>query len=179
MDAFHRTKRESRLLLTLGLSVAFLLSGLFLLIGFSGIEKEGFNSFQIIFGLFGIALFVLFFRGAWISLTSPLIHIFSIDPDEIEWGFVGKEKQMKISELSDIYWEDFDGFTLILTSNTGKKIRMPYIMNVVSHKSRGALFAHLQTHHAEILTVRGIDPRTEEDALRRRGYSSDSAPLSQ
>jgi len=172
MDSFHRTKRESRLLLTLGQSIAFFLSAFFLLIGFSWIEMEGLDWFRIIFCVFGIALFVLFFRGAWISTTSPLIHIFSIDLDEIEWGFVGKEKQMKISELSDIYWEDFDEFTLILTSKTGKKIRMPYITNVVSHKSRGKLFAHLQTHHAKILTVMGVDPRTEEDALRRRGYSS-------
>src|SRR5687767_1879724 len=94
MQSFHRTKRDSRILIFVGLCTAFLLSVIFMLVGFMGNRESGFDSFRLIFGIAGICLFVIFVRGGWMATGGALTHVFSINETEIEWGFVGREKRM-------------------------------------------------------------------------------------
>ena len=93
-----------------------------------------------------------------------LTHVFSITKDEIEWGFVGKEKRLVVSEVEEIYWDDTDGFNFTITKKDGVRVRFPYMENVVSHKSRGKLLAFLRSTFPEIRVVGSIDKKTEQDA---------------
>lgn len=172
MSSFHRTKRDSRILGFIGLSVAFVLSVLFLLIGFASSEEtSGIDGFRIIFGLLGASLFVIFIRGCWMATRGSIIHVLSIDEAEIEWGFMGKEKRLPISEVAEIYWDDTDGFTFLIARRDGKRIRFPYIENVVSRKSRGILLAYLRQDHPDIPISGVVDIGTEKDA----SYHKDNA----
>jgi hypothetical protein len=167
MNAFHRTKRDSRWLSAIGLSIAFLLSLVFMLVGFIDLENEsGFYLLRVIFGVVGICLFVLFMRGCWIATSGALIHVFSMDEDELEWGFVGREKRIALSEIAKIYWDDTDGFTFVVHLTDGKRIRFPYLQNVVSYQSRGELLAFLRSNFPAIPISGSIDAKTKQAADR-------------
>jgi hypothetical protein len=163
MNSFHRTKRDSRILGFVGLAFAFILSIVFMLVGFVDIENEsGFDTFRLIFGVAGACLFVVFIRGCWMATGGALTHILSITEDRIEWGFIGREKQLELSEVEEIYWDDTDGFTFTITKKDGSRVRLPYIENVVPHKSRGSLLAFLRNVHPQIRLSGSIDKKTEQ-----------------
>lgn len=165
MNSFHRIKRDSRILGFVGLSFAFVLSVGFMLVGFVDIESESRgDALRIILGVVGVGLFVIFIRGCWIATGGALIHVFSVNEDEIEWGFVGREKRLAISDVKEIYWDDTDGFNLTITKTDGGRVRLPYIENVVSYKSRGRLLAFLRSTFPDIQISGRIDKRTEQAA---------------
>jgi len=165
MKSFHRTKRDSRILGILGLSIALVLSVVFTVIGFVDIQNEsGFGAVRLIFGVVGVCLFVIFIRGCWMASGGALTHVFSISEEEIEWGFVGREKQLSISEVAEIYWDDTDGFTFLITRKDGSRVRLPYIENVVCPKSRGKLLAFLRKALPGIRISGCIAKETERDA---------------
>jgi uncharacterized membrane protein YhdT len=167
MNAFHRTKRDSRWLSAIGLSIAFLLSLVFMLVGFIDLENEsGFDTLRVIFGVVGICLFVLFMRGCWMATSGALVHVLSIDEEDLEWGFVGREKRVSVSEISQIYWDDSDGFTFVVTLTDGTRIRFPYMSNVVSYKCRGVLLAFLRSNFPGVPISGSIDAKTEQAAGR-------------
>jgi hypothetical protein len=164
MNSFQRTKRDSRILGFVGLSIAFVLSVVFMLVGFVDIGSEsGGDAFRIIFGVVGVGLFVIFIRGCWMATGGALIHVFSVSEDEIEWGFVGREKRLAMSDVKEIYWDDTDGFNFTITKTDGGRVRLPYIENVVSYKSRGRLLAFLRSTFPDIQISGSIDKRTEQD----------------
>lgn len=165
MNSFHRTKRDSRILGFVGLSIAFILSVVFMLVGFVESESEsGGDAFRIIFGVVGVGLFVIFIRGCWMATGGALVHVLSISEEEIEWGFVGREKRLSMSDVEEIYWDDTDGFTFTITKADGKRVRLPYIENVVSYKSRGQLLSFLRSTFPDIRISGSIDKKTEQDA---------------
>ncbi len=165
MNAFHRTKRDSQWLSAFGLSIAFLLSLVFLLVGFIDLENEsGVDTFRVIFGVVGICLFVVFIRGCWMATSGALVHVFSIDEEDLEWGFVGREKRVSVAEIAQIYWDDTDGFTFVIHLTDGTRIRFPYIDTVVSYKSRGDLLAFLRSTLPDIPITGSIDTKTEQAA---------------
>jgi hypothetical protein len=165
MKSFHRTKRDSRLLGFVGLSFAFILSVVFMLIGFFDTEEiSGFNAFRLIFGGVGICLFVIFLRGCWMATGGALTHVFSINGDEIEWGFVGREKRLSVSDVEEFYWDDTDGFTFLVIQKDGTRVRLPYIESVISYKSRGRLLAFLRSNLPTIRITGSIDKKTELEA---------------
>jgi hypothetical protein len=98
------------------------------------------------------------------SFAGEVIHVLSIDEEEIEWGFVGKEKRMSISEIAAFYWDDADAFTFLILRKDGKQVRLPYMENVVSYKSRGALLAFLRSAFPSIQINGSIDIKTQQDA---------------
>lgn len=168
MNSFHRTKRDSRILGFVGLSFAFIVSVVFMLVGFVNFESEsGVDPFQIVFGFVGVGLFVIFLRGCWMATGGALIHVFSVSDDEIEWGFVGREKRLAMADVKEIYWDDTDGFSFVITTTDGERVRLPYIENVVSYKSRGRLLAFLRSTFADIRFSGSIDKRTEREAAEQ------------
>jgi hypothetical protein len=165
MNSFHRTKRDSRILAYVGLAFAFAMSVMFMLVGFVDIENEaGFDAFRLIFGIAGACLFVIVMRGCWMMSRGALTHVFSINGDEMEWGFVGREKQLATADVQEIYWDDTDGFTFLITRKDGSRVRFPYIQNVVAQNSRGKLLAFLRSAFPEIRITGNIDRKTEQDA---------------
>jgi hypothetical protein len=90
-----------------------------------------------------------------------LIHVFSVSEDEIEWGFVGREKRLAMSDVKEIHWDDTDGFNFTITKTDGGQVRLPYIENVVSYKSRSRLLAFLRSTFPDIRISGNIDKRTE------------------
>lgn len=165
MNSFHRTKRDSGILGYVGLAIAFVMSMAFMLVGFGDIgNKGGINAFQVIFGTAGACLFVVVVRGCWMTAGGALTHVFSINEDEIEWGFVGKEKQLATADVEEIYWDDTDGFTFLITRKDGSRVRFPYMQNVVGPKSRGKLLAFLRRAFPEIRITGRIEKKTEQDA---------------
>lgn len=165
MNSFHRTKRDSRWLGLIGLAFLLIFSLIFILIGFIDLENEsGFYLLRAIFGMMGICLFVVFLRGCWIATSGALIHVFSMDEDELEWGFVGREKRIALSEIAKIYWDDTDGFTFVVHLTDGTRIRFPYLQNVVSYQSRGELLAFLRNHLPDAPITGNIDTRTRQAA---------------
>lgn len=134
-----------------------------MLIGF--VEREsGAGAFQMIFGIAGVCLFVVFVRGCWMATGGALTHVFSVSKDEVEWGFIGREHRLAMSDVKEIYWDDTDGFNLTMTKTDGGRVRLPYIENVVSYSSRGRLLAFLRNTFPEIRISGNIDKRTEQDA---------------
>jgi len=165
MNSFHRTKRESRWLTFVGLSVVFVVSVAFMLIGFVGIgANSGIDVIRLIFGIIGVALFVGFFRGFWMTTGGAVTHVFSINDAELEWGLMGREKRLPVGELASVYWDETDGFTLMVTRKDGTRVRFPYIESVVPMKSRGQLLAFLRVVHPKIPISGRIHPQTEQDA---------------
>ena len=143
----------------------FVLSVVFMLIGFLDIESEsGSNAFRLIFGIVGACLFIVFIRGCWIYTGGTLTHIFSITEEEIEWGFIGKEKRLSMSEVDEIYWDDTDGFSFTITKKNGERVRLPYIENVIAPKSRGKLLFFIRSLFPEVSIAGCIDSKTEQDA---------------
>ena len=138
-----------------------------MLVGFIDLENEsGFDTFRVIFGVVGICLFVVFIRALWIATGGALVHVFSIDEEYIEWGFVGLEKRVSVSEIAQIYWDDTDGFTFVIHLTDGTRIRFPYMVNVVSYKSRGDLLAFLRRNLPAVPITGSIDTNTERAAGR-------------
>jgi hypothetical protein len=165
MNQFHRTKRDSGILVYVGLAIAFAMAVMFMLVGFVDIRNEsGIDVFRLIFGIAGASLFVIVLRGCWMTSGGAFTHVFSINEDEIEWGFVGREKQLATAEVEEIYWDDTDGFTFLVTRKDGSRVRFPYIQNVVGHHSRGKLLAFLRSALPEIRITGSIDRKTEQDA---------------
>jgi hypothetical protein len=136
-----------------------------MLVGFIDLEKEsGFDTFRVIFGVVGICLFVVFIRGCWMATSGTLIHVFSIDEEDVEWGFVGREKRVSVSEIAQIYWDDTDGFTFVIHLTDGTRIRFPYMVNVVSYNSRGDLLAFLSSNLPTVPITGNIDTKTRQAA---------------
>lgn len=145
MNYFHRVKRDSRILGFIGLTLALTISLIFMLIGFIGSESEqGATLFPTIIGIVGICIFVIFLRGSWMATAGATTHIFSINETHIEWGFLGKEKQILLTDIAAIYWNETDGLTLNVNKTNGDLIRFPYIETIVSHKSRASLLTAIQ-----------------------------------
>jgi hypothetical protein len=167
MKSFHRTKKDSKILGVFGLSICLVLSLVFMLIGFHNTGSEGRFSFELIFGLVGIVVFIIFVRGAWMMTGGSLIHVFSVDSSKLIWGFIGKEKELDITTVDQIYWDDSDGFTLMMTTKDGQQIRFPYIQSTVTHKSRSELLRFFRTAFPRITIQGNIDKRTEQESLTR------------
>ncbi len=167
MPSFHRTKRESRVLGFIALAVAFFLAMIFMLLGFYSTIEEGRASIELIFGFAGLALFVICIRGAWMMTGRALIHVFSLDQHKVVWGFMGKEKQLDIQDVTQIYWDDSDSFQLQMTTKEGAQVRFPYIANVVGFKSRPELLRFFKTNLPAIPLGGHIDKATEEAALAK------------
>ena len=138
-----------------------------MLIGFHTIGTEGRASMELIFGIAGVAIFIIFIRGAWMMTGGALIHVFSIDSSKVIWGFLGKEKELDITTVEQIYWDDSDGFTLIMKTKSGQQIRFPYIESAVSHKSRSELLRFFRTTLSSISIHGNIDKRTEQGSITR------------
>jgi len=144
MNSFHRTKRESRVVAFIGLTFCLFLSLLFIFIGFHSLFTEDTASMELIFGIAGLVVFIIFIRGAWMISGCSLTHVFSIDKTKVTWGYAGKEKELPINSVKNIYWDDSDGFTLLMTTNKNEQIRFLYIENTISLKSRPALLEFLR-----------------------------------
>ena len=115
MNSFHRTKRNSGPGVFIGLSIVCVLSVVFMLLGFANIEDlSGIKVTPLIIGLVGVALFVAFLRGCWLHLGGPITHVFSITDAEVEWGVMGREKKLPMDQIAEVYWDERDGFTLLL-----------------------------------------------------------------
>ena len=165
MNSFHRTKRESPILGFVGLAIAFVLSVVFMLVGFVDIESESSgDAIRVIFGVVGAGLFVIFIRGCWIATGGVFVHVLSISEEEIEWGFMGREKRLPMSDVKEIYWDDTDGFNFTITKTDGGRVRFPYMEIVVSGKSRGRLLTFLRTTFPGIRISGSIDRKTEQEA---------------
>lgn len=164
MNSFHRAKRYSRLLNIAGLSVLFVVSLIFTLIGFAGSGSRSDIGIRMVCGAFGAALFLGFFRGLWMTTGGSITHVFSITDVELEWGILGKEKRLPMSELAAVYWDEVDGFTLVMTRKDGARIRFSDIECLVPLNSRGSLLAFLRMAHPTIPISGHIDPKTEQNA---------------
>lgn len=155
MESFQSIQRESRILGFFGLAVAFISSLLFMMLGAVSIDHaEGVQAFPLLFGLVGLAVFVIFIRGAWIAVGRPRHFIFSMDENEVEYGFMGNETKIAIPDIRHFYWDDTDNFTFSITCKDGSKHRMPYIETAVPHKRRPQLLAYLRSAHPDI-PIRG------------------------
>ncbi|MGB0990938.1 MAG: hypothetical protein ACPG32_00540 [Akkermansiaceae bacterium] len=161
MKEFHRVKKDSRLVGFIGLGVVLFLSMFFMLIGFVGVDERGWNALSYIFGIPGVLLFGIFIRGAWMATKGAVVHVFSMDNDEIQWGFLGKEKSIPVRSVSSIHWSEVEGFGLLLNTSEGR-IRLPYIENALSVSGRAELLAYLRTNHRSIEIDGYIDPKTEK-----------------
>jgi len=118
IDSFRRAKRESRFLRFFGLSFVLLLSMCFMLIGAVSLEEPLSEAwFGQVFGLVGIALFIIFCRGAWMIASGTLTHLIAVDDKEFCWGFVDREKSINIEALKEIRWDESDGLQVALVSN--------------------------------------------------------------
>lgn len=148
---FHSIQRESRVLAFIGLLIAIPASLLLTLIGASFLEGM-FQSYTlaIIIGLVGIALLAISIRGAWKLTTAPRHHIFSMDEETLQHGYLGREKTIPIADTLRIYWDDTEDLTLTITRKDGTKVRLPYISLAVPHKRRPQLLAYLRTAHPDI-----------------------------
>jgi hypothetical protein len=143
----------------------FVVSLVFTLIGFAGPgSRSDIDGIRMVCGVFGAALFLGFFRGLWMTTGGASTHVFSITDVEIEWGMLGKEKRLPMSELAAVYWDEVDGFTLVMTRKDGTRIRFPDIQTVVPLNSRGSLLAFLRMAHPTIPISGHIDPKTEQNA---------------
>jgi hypothetical protein len=95
MKSFYRIKRDSGFLSFIGLAFALSLSMLFTIIGF-GINAEDRFDWVVgwVFGIAGIALFIIFFRGAWMitkgNLTPSYLQFREYCGHEI-WRYVAKK----------------------------------------------------------------------------------------
>jgi hypothetical protein len=114
--------------------------------------------------MLGVCLFVIFLRGCWMATSGALTHVFSVDGDEIAWGFVGREKRLAVSDVEEFYWDDTDGFTFLVIQKDGTRVRLPYIESVISYKSRGRLLAFLRSNLPTIRISGSIDKKTELEA---------------
>ena len=162
MTEFHRTKRDSRVVGFVVLSFVLVLSMIFMLIGFMDFDGEGIG-FRMVFGFVGLAIFVLFLRGGWFLTGGGRVHVLSMTASEIEWGFMGDEKRLEVSEVSSFYWDDTDSFHFSIFRKDGKQVRLPYIETVVPHKSRGIFLAFLRNNYPEN-SVRGVFTKEVEKA---------------
>ena len=154
MNVFHRTRRDSRVLNLLALVFAFTLALIFMLLGVGALTLNEIDLFTrvlgLVFGLVGLAVFVVCVRGAWMMTNGAITHVFSVDEEFIEWGFLGKEVREPIKSLEGIYWNESDGLTCVLHFRDGRRVRLPYIENVLSHKSRAAFLGFMAAHHPSI-----------------------------
>ncbi len=163
---YHIVKRESVFLGVIGLIVAFIIAVFFMGIGFIGIGSNSYSWCQMIFGLVGIGLFILFMRGGWMMASGPYIHILSITEDQFIWGRLGKEKMLAISEIQSFYWHEFDrDLTFRINAKDGKSYRIISIENIVSLKNRPKFKAYLKNVHSKI----PVSGNFEADYLE--GYS--------
>ena len=87
----------------------------------------------------------------------------SMTESEIEWGVMGEEKRLEVSEISSFYWDDTDGFHFSIFRKDGKQVRLPYIETVEPHKSRGIFLAFLRNNYPEN-SVRGVFTKEVEKA---------------
>lgn len=164
MDSFHRIKRDSPVPGFIALTFALLLSMVFMLIGFLRVGEDGRASMDLIFGVPGVATFLLFLRGGWMMTGRSLVHVFSMDRNKVVWGFVGKEQELDASEIDRIYWDDSDGFSFQMTMKDGRQVRFLYMDNVVPFKSRPTLLSFLRTSFPSIPLAGNIDKRTKRAA---------------
>lgn len=164
MESFHCIKRESIILAVIGLIICFLLSSVFMLVGFYELGEKGHLSIEVIFGLAGLGLFIIFMRGAWMLVSGIHTHVFSIDRNQVVWGYVGKEKTLDMAQVRHIYWDDTDGFTLNMTTHEGELIRFIYAETVISINSRWKLLRFFNTTFPEIPIDGHIDSKTKEAA---------------
>jgi hypothetical protein len=172
--AFHRTKKDSRILAFFGLMFSLFLSILFMLLGFHRIGAEGRASIELIFGIAGLALFIICLRGAWSMTGDALTHVFSVDQENICWGFIGQEKQLAIQDIAQIYWDESDGFHFVIITTYGERIRLPYMATVVSYQSRPVLLRFFRTTHPTIRIEGHIDKNSEKGSTTTSANISDS-----
>jgi hypothetical protein len=155
MSSFYRIKKDSRFLAFIGLAFALFLSMLFMIIGF-GINTE--DRFDLVvrwvFGIAGVALFIIFFRGAWMITKGTLTHVLSIDENEFRWGFIGYEKSIPVKDLKEIHWIEMDGLHVSIITKYNQKFRMPYVENVLSSKSRVAFLDYMKANHQNIRIIK-------------------------
>ena len=164
MDSFHRVKRDSRVLGVLGLVILFPLALFLTLVGTVAIGRTQDFLFGGILTLFGLALFVLFFRAVWMMTGGGLVHVLSIDRETFEWGYRGKEQSLPMAEVRSIHWDDTDGFTFVVDLKDGKRIRMLFMESVVPAACRGRFLRFLRTNFPAI-EIRGVvSPATERAA---------------
>lgn len=155
MESFQSIQRESGILGFFGLAVAFISSLLFMMLGAAGIDNpEGVRVLPLLFGLVGLAVFIIFIRGAWIAVGRPRHIIFSIDENEVEYGILGHQNKIAISDIRHFYWDDTDNFNFSITCKDGEKHRILYIETSVPHKRRPQLLAYLRSAHPDI-PIRG------------------------
>lgn len=162
MESFHYTRRESRVLGVIGLSICFVLASVFMLLGFNDLLEYGQMSGLLVFGVIGFGLFVIFMRGAWILCGGTKIYVFSIDPHTVTWGYVENERSQKMSEVMNIYWDDTDGFTFNMTTLSGELIRFNHMDWTLPYKCRWKLLRYLKKTFPSIAVDGHVDPRTQE-----------------
>ena len=151
------------------LASVLVLSMFFMLIGFVRVGEDGRPSMDLIFGVAGVALFLLFLRGGWMMTGRSPVHVFSMDHNKVVWGFVGKEQELDASEIDRIYWDDSDGFSFQMTMKDGRQVCFPYMANVVPFTSRPALLRFLRTSFPSIPINGHIDKKIEKAAENLAG----------
>jgi hypothetical protein len=151
-EVFHRVKRSSSILGFIGVSFGLILSGIFMLIGAVGLQEAEFWFGTVVFGLIGIGVFVICLRGGWSLATAPMIHVLTFEPDQVTWGYAGKEKSLDMAEVESIRWSvDSDGeLHLSLRKRGGKRVAFPNIDTLVKPKHRPILLAYLQNRYPSI-----------------------------
>lgn len=162
MESFHYTRRESRVLNAIGLLICFVLASVFMLLGFNDLLEHRQMSGLLVLGVIGLGLFVIFMRGAWMLCAGTKIHVFSIDPHTVTWGYVGNEKSQQMSEVINIYWDDTDGFTFNMTTSSGELIRFNHLDWAIPYKSRWKLLRYLKKTFPGIAVDGHVDPKTRE-----------------
>jgi hypothetical protein len=127
---------------------------LFMIIGF-GIDTESrFESVICwVFGAAGVALFIVFCRGAWMITKETSTHVLSIDENDFCWGFLGREKRIPVKDLKELHWIEMDGLYASIVTKDDRKFSLPYIENVLSLKSRQAFLDYMKAYQQHIRIV--------------------------
>lgn len=160
MQRFYRARRDSIWLAWLGVVFAFSLSLIFMIIGV--FQDDGnYEAFQAVFGLVGLAVFVLCFRGAWGLISGVKTRILSIDDEGLTWGAVGKENRILFDEVESIVLSDDDG-EIFYVNLKGKTLSKSLIGGPsLSKKDLAKIWVLFQEHFPAIPCFVDLSPKAQ------------------
>jgi len=148
---YHKTKRQSRVAAFIVIVIGFCVSLCLLLFAAVGVSGSEFFAIAVVIGLFGFALFAVSLRGVWNLAEGPKIRVITFEPEQIVWGYVGKEKRIDAEEVASIDWlvDSDNQLTLSLRTRAGKRVSFYDIDYLVSRKSRPKLLGILKANYPD------------------------------
>lgn len=148
---YHKIKRSTRVPAIIAIVIGYIVSFCLLIVGAISLTDTEIFAVGVVLVVFGAGVLGASIKGSWSLSNGPLIHVLTLDAEEIVWGYLGKEERLPVEWLASIDWhvDSDNALTLSLRTHEGKRKSIVYIDYLVPRKSRPKLLAFLKANYPD------------------------------